>query len=129
MPTNVTRRGLLRAGIAAGAALSLGVVPNREVARAASAPGTGPVGFTSFIHPTARLATTDFSIGAASIINAFVSLEGSAARIGNAVNLQDNDRLLDFKDGRRVETGAGCRAWLRLRARRACPRGVSGRAR
>lgn len=105
MPTNVTRRGFLRAGIAAGAGLSVGVVPTREVVSAAPAPGPGPVGFTSFIHPTARLATRDFSIGAASIIDAFVSLEGDAARIGNAVNLQDNDRLLDFKDGRRVEPG------------------------
>jgi carbonic anhydrase/acetyltransferase-like protein (isoleucine patch superfamily) len=60
-------------------------------------PGTtGPVGFTGFVHPTARLATTNFSIGPASLIEGFVSLEGDSARIGAASSLQDNDRLLNF---------------------------------
>gem|GEM_PF-2853056 len=56
----------------------------------------GPVGFTTFIHPTVALGTHKFSIGAASFIDAYVTLEGKNARIGNAVNLQDNDRLLNY---------------------------------
>ena len=56
----------------------------------------GAVGFTSFIHPSVTLNVEVLSIGAASIIDAFVSLNGHQAVIGNAVNLQDNDRLLDF---------------------------------
>ena len=56
----------------------------------------GPIGFTSFIHPTASLGTRRFSIGAASLIDAFVQLHGTKVRIGNAVNLQDNTRLLNF---------------------------------
>ncbi len=59
----------------------------------------GPVGFTTFIHPSVDLGVSKFSIGAASLIDAFVSLEGKQAEIGNAVNLQDNDRLLDFDHG------------------------------
>lgn len=59
-------------------------------------PGHGPVGFTSFIHPTAKLNVDQLHLGAASFIDAFVSLTGRSAVIGNAVNLQDNDRLLNF---------------------------------
>lgn len=39
----------------------------------------------------------EFGFGAASFIDAFVSLQGERAQIGNAVNLQDNDRLLNFR--------------------------------
>ena len=59
-------------------------------------PSVGPVGFTSFIHPTVKLETKKLDIGAASLIDAFVTLEGKSAQIGNAVNLQDNSRLLNF---------------------------------
>ena len=59
-------------------------------------PSQGPVGFTSFIHPTAELGTKKLKMGAASLIDAFVTLEGTSAEIGNAVNLQDNARLLNF---------------------------------
>ena len=57
---------------------------------------TGPVGYTGFVHPAARINTNQFSIGGASLIEAFVSLDGESAKIGVACNLQDNDRLLDF---------------------------------
>ena len=56
----------------------------------------GPIGFTSFIHPTVSLGTRRFSIGAASLIDAFVQLHGNRVHVGNAVNLQDNTRLLNF---------------------------------
>jgi len=56
----------------------------------------GPIGFTSFIHPSLEMNVRHLEIGAASFIDAFVSLNGHRARIGNAVNLQDNDRLLNF---------------------------------
>lgn len=59
-------------------------------------PSQGPVGFTSFIHPSAKLETKKLTMGAASLIDAFVTLEGKSAQIGNAVNLQDNARLLNF---------------------------------
>lgn len=62
-------------------------------------PGHGPVGFTSFIHPTVKLNTDRLRLGAASFMDAFVSLQGRSADIGNAVNLQDNVRLLDFAGG------------------------------
>lgn len=61
---------------------------------------SGPVGFTSFTHPTAKIQTNKFSIGAQSLIEGFVTLNGASARIGNATNLQDNDRLLDYSGGR-----------------------------
>jgi len=64
---------------------------------------TGPVGFTGFVHPTARIGTKRFGIGGASLIEPFVSLEGDAAEIGVACNLQDNDRLLDY-----AAQGRGC---------------------
>lgn len=56
----------------------------------------GPIGFTSFIHPTVNLGTRRFSMGAASLIDAFVQLRGARVDVGNAVNLQDNTRLLNF---------------------------------
>ena len=56
----------------------------------------GPVGYTGFVHPAARIDTKQFSIGGASLIEPFVSLDGESAKIGVACNLQDNDRLLDF---------------------------------
>ncbi len=61
-----------------------------------AAVANGPVRFSSFIHPSVELGVDRLTIGAASIIDAFVSLYGRRAVIGNAVNLQDNDRLLDF---------------------------------
>jgi carbonic anhydrase/acetyltransferase-like protein (isoleucine patch superfamily) len=42
------------------------------------------------------LGVNHFEMGAASLLDGFVSLKGRRARIGNAVNLQDNDRLLSF---------------------------------
>lgn len=64
---------------------------------------TGPVGFTGFIHPTAQLNTKRFSIGGASLIEAFVSLAGESADVGVGCNLQDNDRLLGYvADGREI---------------------------
>lgn len=105
------RRNLLKAGLAgaaaatsgaAGATLALGVGPGVNIAvdegryLAHSRVRNGPAGFTSFIHPTAKIDTTVFSIGAQSLIEGFVSLQGQSARIGNATNLQDNDRLLDY---------------------------------
>ena len=35
---------------------------------------TGPVGYTGFVHPAARINTKQFSIGGASLIEAFVSI-------------------------------------------------------
>ena len=55
---------------------------------------TGPVGYTGFVHPAASIRTRRFTIGGASLIEPFVSLEGESAQIGVACNLQDNDRLL-----------------------------------
>ena len=69
----------------------------------------GPVGFTGFVHPTAEVRTKHFTIGGASLIEAFVSLEGDSAEIGVACNLQDNDRLLDFS-----ANGRQCPGDLRL---------------
>lgn len=65
----------------------------------------GPVGYTSFVHPTAKVATDQFTIGAVSLIDAFVSLEGEAAALGHGTNLQDNDRLLDYRDDSGVTRG------------------------
>lgn len=98
-----TRRDMLKLSLG-GAAVATAALGTASAfpGRAAKAQGhatTGPVGFTSFIHPTAGLGTRSFSLGAASLIDAFVSLQGKAAKIGNAVNLQDNDRLLDFDGG------------------------------
>ncbi len=56
----------------------------------------GPVGYTSFVHPTVEIGTDRFEVGAASLVDAFVTLEGESAVIGSASNLQDNDRLRDF---------------------------------
>lgn len=66
---------------------------------------SGTVGFTGFVHPAARINTRDFSIGGASLIEPFVALDGDAAKIGVACNLQDNDRLLDFDAGGRQARG------------------------
>ena len=57
---------------------------------------TGPVGYTGFVHPAAQINTKHFSIGGASLVEPFVSLDGESAKIGVACNLQDNDRLLNF---------------------------------
>jgi len=65
----------------------------------------GPVGYTSFVHPTASVATEHFTIGATSLVDAFVSLEGESAAIGHGTNLQDNDRLLDHHGDRGVTRG------------------------
>lgn len=107
------RRQLLKAGLAGAAAatagaasatlsLRLGGDANADEGRylGHSRVRSGPVGFTSFIHPTAKIQTTQFSIGAQSLIEGFVTLNGASARIGNATNLQDNDRLLDYTGGR-----------------------------
>ena len=66
---------------------------------------TGPVGYTGFVHPAARINTKQFSIGGASLIEPFVSLDGESAKIGVACNLQDNDRLLDFASAAKQTAG------------------------
>lgn len=102
-----TRRHLLKqslalaGGLAAGAAAATptGAERGKDDARGTPARASarrGPVGFTSFIHPTARIETDAFSIGAQSLVEGFVTLQGASARIGNAANLQDNDQLLDY---------------------------------
>lgn len=99
-----SRRDVLRLSVVAamaGGAQSVFAMDHghEEPATTHDAPvGTGPVGYTSFIHPSATLGVDKLSIGAASIIDAFVSLQGRRAVIGNAVNLQDNDRLINFDD-------------------------------
>jgi len=74
----------------------IAIVFSQKVQAMEHNPSQGPVGFTSFIHPTAKLETKKLEMGAASLIDAFVTLEGKSAQIGNAVNLQDNSRLLNF---------------------------------
>ena len=92
-----TRRNLLTcsavglAATAAGAALA----PAQASSNIGS-PRVGPVGFTSFIHPTSSVKTDLFLIGAQSLIEGFVSLEGASAVLGNASDLQDNNRLLNY---------------------------------
>lgn len=100
----LTRRDLIKLalGSTAGAVIAT-TVPGGSQALAAEQDevSTGAVGFTSFIHPTARLKTEEFFIGAQSLIEGFVSLEGRSARLGNAADLQDNARLLNFEGGPR----------------------------
>ena len=74
----------------------LGVIATQNVQANHRNTSVGPQGFTSFIHPTAKLETRKLRMGAASLIDAFVTLEGKSALIGNAVNIQDNTRLLNF---------------------------------
>jgi len=70
-----------------------------------SAISAGPVGFTGFVYPSAKILVARSSIGGASLIEAFVALHGERADIGVACNLQDNDRLLDFDGGGRQAAG------------------------
>lgn len=56
----------------------------------------GPVDYTGFIHPKAQIDTKKFSMGGASLIEAFVTLSGESAEVGVGCNLQDNDRLLNY---------------------------------
>ena len=62
----------------------------------AAVPRSGPVGYTSFIHPTAAVRTPVFRIGAQSLIEGFVTLDGAATQLGHASDLQDNTRLLSY---------------------------------
>ena len=100
-PTQPSRRSFLTctaAAAAATAATAIALDPPAhaaEDARPARSPRSGPVGYTSFINPSAEIATESFSIGAQSLIEGFVSLQGRSARLGNASDLQDNDRLLN----------------------------------
>ncbi len=91
-------------GAAAAATIGLDSAPAAAEPSADTAaprsPRSGPVGYTSFINPSAEIATDSFSIGAQSLIEGFVSLQGRAARLGNAADLQDNDRLLDHPASR-----------------------------
>ena len=106
----ISRRALIKGSAAALAGIGVASAM-RVVAEADSdddedhrrSPRQGPVGFTSFIHPTVELNVDHLRLGAASFMDAFVSLTGRRAEIGNAVNLQDNDRLLDYGNG--VERG------------------------
>ncbi len=94
---NPTRRNLLTcsaAGLAATAAG--GALAPAQASPTIGSPRVGPVGFTSFIHPTSSVKTDLFLIGAQSLIEGFVSLEGASAVLGNASDLQDNNRLLNY---------------------------------
>ena len=91
-----SRRSFLACtALGAGAAAVRAVPSAAETPAAGSSVRSGPVGYTSFINPSAEIATDRFSIGAQSLIEGFVSLQGSSAVLGNAADLQDNDRLLD----------------------------------
>jgi carbonic anhydrase/acetyltransferase-like protein (isoleucine patch superfamily) len=92
----VSRRDLIK--LSAFGAAVVGVAGRADRAQAADPPSprSGPIGFTGFVHPTARIRTDSFSIGAASLIEGMVTLDGASARLGAASNLQDNDRLMDF---------------------------------
>lgn len=97
---NPTRRSLLKLGsisaIAAGANASLGSTLKPAEANLSESARGGPIGYTSFINPTTEITTRTFSIGAQSLIEGYVSLEGASARLGHASDLQDNCRLLNF---------------------------------
>ncbi|MDR4517109.1 MAG: hypothetical protein MRK00_06955 [Nitrosomonas sp.] len=105
----VSRRKMLQLSLAAGAVgAGQALIPGWREATAAKhggnsfrasvvRPSHGAVGFTSFIHPTAGLNVRHLSLGAASLIDAFVDLNGQSADVGNAVNLQDNCRLLNYE--------------------------------
>lgn len=102
----LSRRALIKGSAAAlagvGAASAMGVAAQLESAEEQSRhhiPQQGPVGFTSFIHPSVELNVDYLRMGAASFMDAFVSLNGRRAVIGNAVNLQDNDRLVNYSHG------------------------------
>lgn len=103
-PVQHSRRTVMRNAAIGATTLATGLSSGSTLAAPASKSAggayqtarTGPVGFTSFIHPTARPNTTSFSIGAASLIEGFVSLQGTSAVLGNASNLQDNDRLRNY---------------------------------
>lgn len=103
--TTVSRREMLKLAMATGVVVSgHALIPGQKLAVAGehkhdNSPLTGPsqgaVGFTSFIHPTVDINVDHLSLGAASIIDAFVQLNGKSAAVGNAVNIQDNCRLLN----------------------------------
>ncbi|NEP27705.1 hypothetical protein [Moorena sp. SIO3I6] len=102
-----SRRDLLIAALGGATAATVGsVIPGgmKGVAAQQAKSSVGPVGFTSFINPSAVVGTRNFKMGAASLIDAFVTLKGASAKIGNAVNLQDNTRLLNFR-GRSLGRG------------------------
>ena len=81
------------------------MIYNFKAKRMTSRKHTGPVGYTGFVHPAAQINTKQFSIGGASLVEPFVSLEGDSAKIGVACNLQDNDRLLNFAAGGKQAQG------------------------
>ncbi|WP_169221473.1 hypothetical protein [Brasilonema sp. UFV-L1] len=72
-----------------------------SIAQEPDFPRTGPIKYTSFIHPTAKINTKKFLIGAQSLIEGFVTLEGQSALLGHASDLQDNDRLLNYANASR----------------------------
>lgn len=100
----LSRRKLLKLAIGTTAAATVGTVlpglggaaTGAERRRLGGVPPHGAVGFTSFIHPTAIVDTDTFTIGAQSLVEGFVTLNGKAAQLGHAANLQDNDRLLNY---------------------------------
>ena len=94
-----SRRSVLQGSAVGGAALAttaLDAFTAATPAVAADTPRSGAVGYTSFIHPTAQVGTAFFSIGAQSLIEGQVKLQGASTRLGNASDLQDNSRLLNF---------------------------------
>lgn len=94
-----SRRSLLKLGALGAAAAGGGVFAAAskadELDRPA-APRSGAVGFTSFVNPSARILTHEFSIGAQSLIEGYVTARGASLKLGAAANLQDNSRLLNF---------------------------------
>lgn len=94
------RRKTLKLALGGAAATAATLLASRTTRTSATeesdSPRVGPVKYTSFIHPTAKINTKKFAIGAQSLIEGFVTLEGQSARLGNASDLQDNNRLLNY---------------------------------
>ena len=93
-----SRRSMLQCSAVGGAALATTALDSFATATPAAAdtPRSGAVGYTSFIHPAAQIGTALFSIGAQSLIEGQVQLQGASTRLGNSSDLQDNSRLLNF---------------------------------
>lgn len=100
LPHGFTRRNTLKLALGGAAATAATLLTSSNLRTPAAeepdSPRTGPVKYTSFIHPTAKINTRKFAIGAQSLIEGFVTLEGKSARLGHAADLQDNDRLLNY---------------------------------
>ena len=93
-----SRRSVLRGSAVGGVALATTAFEALDVAPAVAeeTPRSGAIGYTSFIHPKAYVGTAFFAIGAQSLIEGQVQLQGASARLGNSSDLQDNCRLQNF---------------------------------